>query len=108
MHNSSVHSAIKMSPFMANYGYQPDSPATLVGDHTRDFAQELHEVHKFVIREAEAAKAYMAASANRWRRDVAFTVGDRVWLDTDVMNLREQPSRKFRDRWAGPYMVYTR
>jgi len=104
-YNSSVHSAIKMSPFMANYGYQPDSPATLVGDHTRDFAQELHEVHKFVIREAEAAKAYMAASANRWRRDVAFTVGDRVWLDTDVMNLREQPSRKFRDRWAGPYEV---
>jgi len=104
-YNSSVHSAIKMSPFMANYGYQPDSPATLVGEHTRDFAQELHEVHKFVIREAHAAKAYMAASANRWRRDVAFGIGDRVWLDTDVLNLREQPSRKFRDRWAGPFEV---
>jgi hypothetical protein len=104
-YNSSVHSAIKVSPFFANYGYNPDSPGTLVGEPQADFAQQLHEVHEYVVREAQAAKVAMTASANRWRRDVSFVAGDRVWLDTDVLNLREQPSRKFRDRWAGPYEV---
>jgi hypothetical protein len=77
----------------------------LVGETQVDFAQQIVDVHEFVQREARAAKEAMTASANRWRRDVAFVAGDRVWLDTDVINLKEQPSRKFRDRWAGPYEV---
>lgn len=104
-YNNAVHSAIKTSPFLANYGYVPDVPASLVGTAENDYAARLKELHEFVTREAAAAKKLMEVSANRWRRDVSFTPGDQVWLDTDVLSLREQPSRKFRDRWVGPYEV---
>ena len=105
-YNSSLHSAIKISPFEANYGYLPDTPVSLVGEGMHgDYAERLHDLHEYVVREAEAAKKLMEARANQDRRDVAFAVGDRVWLDTDVLSLKEQPSRKFRDRWAGPYEV---
>jgi hypothetical protein len=107
-YNQATHAAIKVSPFEANYGYKPDTPASLAGPLTaggEDYAERIRLLHNFVQREAEAAKVYMEAYASKTRKDVWFQPGDRVWLDSSVLSLREQPSKKLRDRWVGPYEV---
>eukprot|EP00798_Chlamydomonas_sp_ICE-L_P006678 gene6678-3342_t len=108
-YNQSIHSATKVSPFEANYGYRPDTPVTLVDDpqvpEEGDYAERIRLLHNFVQREAQAAKVYMKTYANRHRIDVSFQPGDEVWLDSEVLHLKEQPSRKLRDRWVGPYKV---
>ena len=46
----------------------------------------------------------MARMANRARRDLNFSVGDRVWLSTKNLPLRIG-TRKLASIWAGPYLV---
>ena len=46
----------------------------------------------------------MEVAANRHRRDIAFTVGQRVWLSTKHLPLRVA-SRKLAALWSGPYDV---
>jgi len=46
----------------------------------------------------------MARVANRARRDLSFSVGDRVWLSTRNLPLRTG-TRKLAAIWAGPFVV---
>ena len=46
----------------------------------------------------------MARMANRARRDLSFSVGDRVWLSTKNLPLCIG-TRKLAAIWAGPYFV---
>lgn len=49
----------------------------------------------------------MMGVANPSRRDVAFAVGDRVYLSTQHLPLRVG-ARKLAAKWAGPYPVEER
>jgi hypothetical protein len=46
----------------------------------------------------------MARVANRARRDLSFSTGDRVWLSTRNLPLKIG-TRKLAAIWAGPYRV---
>ncbi len=46
----------------------------------------------------------MRVSANRKRRPDDFAVGQKVWLSTAHLPLREG-TRKLAVRWAGPYTI---
>ena len=46
----------------------------------------------------------MARMANRARRDLSFSAGDRVWLSTKNLPLR-LGTRKLASIWTGPYVV---
>ena len=46
----------------------------------------------------------MEGIANRHRRDVAFTVGQKVWLSTKHLPLKVT-SRKLAALWTGPFLV---
>ena len=54
------------------------------------------------LREAKAKQQHYA---NRFLRDVRFAVGDRVRVDTAGIALAGQPSKAFRQRFAGPFTV---
>ena len=49
----------------------------------------------------------MTNSANRHRRDLSFSIGDKVWLSTKYLPLRVG-SRKLSALWAGPYVVLSK
>jgi hypothetical protein len=106
-YNSLQHSSTKVSPFEANYGYAPSTPATLhlPPAGSDDYASRLRDIHQLVQQESAAAKVYQAAQANKHRRAVHLFVGDRVWLNTTKLAFKDQPSKKFKDRSCGPFEI---
>ena len=46
----------------------------------------------------------MMSSADRHRRDLAFDIGDRVWLNTRYLPVKGT-ARKLSALWTGPYVV---
>ena len=107
-YNSAQHSSISTSPFEANYGYKPSTPASLdlpPSSSSDDYATRLKDIHVFVQQQSATAKALQAAYANQHRRPVTFKVGDSVMLSTEKLSLKEQPSKKLRDRWLGPFTI---
>ena len=107
-YNNSVHSAIKFSPFEALYGFSPLTPPDLLVDSPKPFdcVQRIHDIHALITEELKISDAYMKHDAAR-RADarIEFEEGDNVWLSTDHLLLHDQPSRKFRQRFIGPYPV---
>jgi hypothetical protein len=107
-YNSAHHSSISATPFEANYGYRPPTPATLdlpPPTTSDDYATRLRDLHLFVQQQSAAAKTLQAAYANQHRRHLTFKVGDSVLLSAEKLTLTAQPSSKLRDRWLGPFRV---
>ena len=53
----------------------------------------------------QEARVRMAAQANAHRRDVSFSVGDKVRLSTANLSLPSSLSRKLTARFVGPFVV---
>jgi transposase InsO family protein len=110
-YNNSTHSATSVTPFMANYGYDPSTPASLAlpslspSTASTDYAVQLRDLHDFIMQQSADAKARYADYSNRSRRDLTFRVGDSVRLSTNNINLQNQPSTKLRSRFLGPFTV---
>lgn len=111
-YNNSYHSAIKMSPFMANYGCSarwvddlnsPNSAslAPLVVDKVKSLSA-LHEACKERIKEANLvyAKSYDAKRSD----EPDFAVGDLVLLSMAHIKTH-RPMKKLDDKFSGPYKV---
>ena len=109
-YNSGVSASTGSSPFGALYGFEPRTPADAALPPTGDAEADsrlsrLQAVHTLVRANLEKAKAQQAAAANSSRRELSFAVGDRVRLDTEHMQLRDQPCSKFKDRFIGPFTI---
>ena len=109
-YNNSTHSATTVTPFMANYGYAPSTPASLAipplhNSATSDYATNLRDLHDYIMQQSADAKARYADYADRSRRDITFKVGDSVRLSTSNINLKNQPSSKLRHRHLGPFTI---
>jgi hypothetical protein len=107
--NNAVHSSTHVSPFYANLGFHPKTPAdfvlpTLDPDAT-DYLETLRDIQAVISRELEYSKAQQATQADRHRRPLEFQVGDRVRLSTDHLNLADYPSSKLKPRFLGPFEV---
>jgi hypothetical protein len=44
-------------------------------------------------------------AANRSDSTIVFNEGERVWLSTEHLRLHNQPSKKFQQRFIGPYLI---
>eukprot|EP00798_Chlamydomonas_sp_ICE-L_P020253 gene20253-27007_t len=109
-YNNSHHRSIGTTPFYANYGFHPASPAALivtsdVSSEAADYMSHLKDVQASVTRELELSKAQQAEYADRHRRPLQFSVGDQVRLSSDFISLYDQPSAKLRHRFLGPFTV---
>ena len=108
-YNSHVHSSTKQTPFFVNYGFHPSSPASFLSlpssPDVANFLENIRDIQTTVARELDLAKARQAEQANRHRRELTFSVGDRVRLSTDNLTLADYPSSKLRPRFLGPFTV---
>ena len=108
--NNKVHTATKVSPFMANYGKE----LRIEGDIRRKgkvesataFIERIKKVHK----EAEAAlrkmQEEMKKYVDRGRKETeVWKKGDRVLLSTKDLVFKERPTKKLMERYVGPYAI---
>ena len=108
--NNKVHTATKISPFMANYGKE----LRMRGDIRRkgkvesvtEFVERMKKVHE----EAEAAlrktQEEMKRYADRSRKEMEkWKKGDWVLLSTKDLVFKERPMKKLMERYVGPYAI---
>jgi hypothetical protein len=108
-YNNSVHSAIKCTPFMANYGFNPRaddlSRATSLTDDPEELSTLMKQVDSFLQGNLEIARADMKRHADRTRADsVKYKPGDQVLLSLEHITTR-QPKVKWSDKRTGPYKI---
>ena len=110
MINNKVHTATKVSPFMANYGKEMrmggDIRKKEKVENTTEFVERMKKVHE----EAEAAlrktQEEIKRYADRRRKEMEkWKKGDRVLLSTKDLVFKERPSKKLMERYVGPYAI---
>jgi hypothetical protein len=112
-YNNNVHSSIGHSPFVANYGFDPRTPYNLIDPPIDIIPQQkddsvlerLLTVHKLIVDQLHIAKAKQKHYADQRSTPKQFDVGERVMLSTQNLKLLNQPSKKFRSRYVGPYKI---
>jgi hypothetical protein len=112
-YNNNVHSSIGHSPFVANYGFDPRTPYNLIDppidtipqQNNDDILQRLMTVHNLIVDQLKISKEIQKYHADRNYTPKQFIVGERVMLSTQNLKLLNQPSKKFRSRYIGPYKI---
>ena len=108
--NNKVHTATKISPFMANYGKEMRMGGDIRKKGKVESAMEFVERMKKVHEEAEAAlrrtQEEMKKYADRGRKETeVWKKGDKVLLSTKDLVFKERPSKKLTERYVGPYAI---
>ena len=108
--NNHVAASTGLTPFEANLGYHPLTPLTvqLPGPPARKLPEHvkvLQDIHRHAKAQVETAQAAYTARANRRRLSPPFSVGDQVKLSAAHLSFVQQPTKKFRDRYVGPFEI---
>ena len=108
--NNKIHTATKVSPFMANYGKELRMGGDIRRKGKVESATEFVERMKKVQGEAEAAlkkmQEEMKRYADRGRKEIEmWKKGDRVLLSTKDLVFKERPMKKLMERYMGPYAI---
>ena len=61
-----------------------------------------------ISEQLKLADAYMMSDSVKRSTPHEFNARDKVWLSTEHLHLRNQPSRKFNQRFIGPYTITTK
>jgi len=108
--NNAVSAATGFSPAMLMFGFQPRTPIDLATNPELvadpDAAQMLEEMHmqaRAAADQLQTSQDLMKQYADKKRRHVQFSVGDRVMLSTKHIKLGG--SRKLSPKWLGPFTV---
>ena len=109
-YNNSPHTSTGVTPFYANYGFEPTTPISMhspedSSSEASKYLQNIKDTWDYITQQVEHSKQLQAEQANKTRRDLQFKVGDKVKLDTSDLKMADQPSRKLRDRYIGPLTV---
>jgi len=86
-YNNSPHSATQVSPFFANYGYNPCATLALdvsVSDpNAHDFSKQLSDLHDYCREQIAVAQSQYQGPADRHRSPIptSFVPGAKVWLN---------------------------
>ena len=111
-YNTSLHSAIGMTPFEAVYGKPPPKIADyLRGQSSNDAVDSLLstriQIHDQLTRRLHRAQERMKLTADKHRRDVSFTIGD--WVYVRLRPYRQTSIAptysKLAKRFYGPFQI---
>lgn len=115
--NATVSTSTGLSPFMANYGFEPrmnfdkvdvsegSSRVRLQKIAGQDIAEKMREVVEFAKKNLEKAQISQKKHADKKRAEApTYKVGQKVWLST--RNIRTtRPSKKLDHQMIGPYVI---
>jgi len=108
--NNKVHTVMKVSPFMANYGRE----LRMGGDIRKrgkvekimEFVERMKKVHEEAEAALKKAQEDMKRQADRGRKKTEdWKKEDRVLLSTKDLVFKERPVRKLVDQYIGPYTI---
>ena len=108
--NNKVHTATKVSPFMANY-----SREIRMGGNIRKrgkvekavkFVERMKRIHEEVGAALKKSQKDMKRQADRGRKETKdWKKGDKVLLSMKDLVFKERPAKKLVDRYVGPYII---
>ncbi|GAA5865997.1 hypothetical protein JCM1840_003369 [Sporobolomyces johnsonii] len=115
VHNDTIHSSTKSTPFFANYGFHPRFTVTFKDFGTKPLdpdaasrASALAALHQTLRHELDLAATRMKTQYDKKRVDAPkFNPGDLVWLSHKNI-LTNRSSQKLDHRFLGPYPVKER
>ena len=108
--NNKVHTATKVSPFMANY----EKELRMRGDIRRkekvesvtEFVERMKKVHEEAKAALKKTQEEMKRYADRNRKETEkWKKGDRILLSTKDLVFKERPTKKLMERYMGPYVI---
>ena len=108
--NNKVHTATKVSPFMANY----ERELRMGGDirkrgkveRATEFVERMRKVHEEAGVVLKKAQEDMKRQVDKGRKETEdWKKGDRVLLSTKNLVFKERPVRKLVDQYVGPYTI---
>ena len=114
--NNKISSATSLSPFFCNKGFHPRmsfSPESTSYETTRerieaakaeDIAQKIHELLEYAQGKMRKSQEIMKRQADKYRKDVSYNIGDRVWLSSKNIPTT-RPSKSLEDKALGPYPI---
>jgi hypothetical protein len=110
-YNNKIQSSTRISPFYANYGYDPrmgfEPRRNVKVQSVEDFVQRMQNVQKEVEAALHKARDDMKRYADHactHTHTPKYQVGDKVWLSTKDLHTT-RPSRKLMERQVGPYPI---
>ena len=112
-YNNAPHSATQVSPFFANYGYNPHATLSLdvsVRDpNAHDFSRQFSELHDYCREQLAIAQSQYQTPADRHRSLIpdTFVPGATVWLNTKNIKT-SRPSKKLDHKRLGPFKILER
>jgi hypothetical protein len=113
-YNNSTQESTKMSPFFANYGFNPRFLSEIPSsdsDHSapaaEDFALHLQEIHERLVENVKRAQNHQAKHYDTKHKPIEFNPGDLVWLNSTNIST-SRPSKKLDWKRLGPFKVVKR
>ena len=108
--NNKIHTATKVSPFMANYGRElrmgGDIRKKGKVESVTEFVERMKKVHEEVEAALKKTQEEMKRYADRSRKKTEkWEKGDRVLLSTKDLMFKERPARKLMERYIGLYVI---
>ena len=108
--NNKVHTAMKVSPFMANYKrelrMEGDIRKKGKVEKATEFVERMKKVHEEAGAVLKKAQENMKRQADKGRKENEdWKKGDRVMLSTKDLVFKERPARKLVDQYIGPYTI---
>ena len=114
VYNNSTQESTKMSPFFANYGFNPRFLSEIPSsdsDHSapaaEDFALHLQEIHERLVENVKRAQNHQAKHYDTKHKPIEFNPGDLVWLNSTNIST-SRPSKKLDWKRLGPFKVVKR
>ncbi|PLW44362.1 hypothetical protein PCASD_04496 [Puccinia coronata f. sp. avenae] len=111
-YNNNTHTSLRVSPFKANYGYDPTFGGVPTADQclpsVEQWMNQLEEVQTELKACLEAAQEAMGTQFNKHVRTTPeWDVGEKVWLNGQNI-LTTRPIPKLGHKWLGPFPIASR
>ena len=90
------------------YGISHITPPTILNQQLftpTNIIEHIHDIHSFITEQLKISKTLQSHYANKKRVDKQFSIGDKVMIDTSDISIRNQPNKKFKQKFLGPYPI---